>query len=158
MLGRTPAGTRSATEEIAEFLRERRALLVLDNFEHVLEAGPLVSELLATCPALSVLVTSRSVLRLSGEHDVAVPPLPLPDAEFISSPDQLLASDAVRLFVVRAQAAARDFVLTESNASAVAGICHRLDGLPLAIELAAARIRHLPVETLLGHMDRRLPL
>jgi non-specific serine/threonine protein kinase len=157
-LGRAQAGARPAAEEIQDFLRERRALLVLDNFEHVLEAGTLVTDLLASCPALSVLVTSRSVLRLSGEHDFAVPPLPLPDAESNSLPDQLLASDAVRLFVARAQAATTDFALTQANAPAVAEICRRLEGLPLAIELAAARIRHLPVEALLTRMARRLPV
>jgi non-specific serine/threonine protein kinase len=157
-LGRIDASHRPPVEEIQEFLRDRRSLLVLDNFEHVLDAGPLVTDLLATCPALSVLVTSRSVLRLSGEHDVAVPPLPLPDANGSPSLDQLLASDAIRLFMIRAQAVSRDFALTESNGSAVAAICRRLDGLPLAIELAAARIRHVPVETLVRHMDHRLPL
>jgi predicted ATPase len=156
-LGRIDASHRPPVEEIQEFLRDRRSLLVLDNFEHVLDAGPLVTDLLATCPALSVLVTSRSVLRLSGEHDVAVPPLPLPDANGSPSLDQLLASDAIRLFMIRAQAVSRDFALTESNGSAVAAICRRLDGLPLAIELAAARIRHLPVETLVRHMDHRRP-
>jgi non-specific serine/threonine protein kinase len=157
-LGGPQTSARSPVEEIRDFLRERRALLVLDNFEHVLDAGQLVSDLLATCPALSVLVTSRSVLRLSGEHDFAVPPLPLPDADRPPSPDKLVASDAIHLFMVRAQAASSDFALTETNAPSVVEICRRLDGLPLAIELAAARIRHLPIDTLLLHMDRRLPL
>ena len=157
-LGRTETGNRSPVEEIRDFLRERRALLVLDNFEHVLDAGPLVADLLATCRGMTVLVTSSSVLRLSGEHDFAVPPLSLPDAASNASPDQLLASDAVRLFVARAQAVDGDFRLTDVNAPAVAAICHRVDGLPLAIELAAARTRHLPAETLLSHMARRLPV
>ena len=157
-LGRTDTGNRSPVEEIRAFLRERRALLVLDNFEHVLDAGPLVADLLATCRGVTALVTSRSVLRLSGEHDFAVPPMPLPDAASNASPDLLLASDAVRLFVARAQAVDGDFRLTDVNAPAVAAICHRVDGLPLAIELAAARTRHLPAETLLSHMARRLPV
>ena len=157
-LGRKDAGTRSPVKEVRDFLRKRRALLVLDNFEHVLEAGPLVADLLTTCPGLGVLVTSRSVLRLSGEHDFAVPPLPLPDEGSISSPDKLLASAAVQLFVARAQAATSDFTLTDVNAPTVAAICCRVDGLPLAIELAAARTRHLPVEALLTHMAKRLPV
>jgi non-specific serine/threonine protein kinase len=133
-------------------------LLLLDNCEHVLEAAPLVTELLAACPQLTVLATSRAVLRLTGEHDFLVPPLPLPDLADLPPVDDLGAAPAVRLFVDRAQAARADFALTAENASAVAQVCHRLDGLPLAIELAAARTALLPPAALLTRLDHRLPL
>jgi non-specific serine/threonine protein kinase len=143
---------------LAAFLADRRVLLVLDNFEQVIDAAPLVSDLLARCPALSVLVTSRTPLRLYGERVYGVPPLALPDLEQHSPPDQLARIEAVRLFVERAQAVRSDFTLTPDNAAAVAGVCARLDGLPLAIELAAARSRLLSPQALLDRLDRRLPL
>ena len=104
------------------------------------------------------MVTSRSALRLYGEHEYPVPPLALPDRRLTPSADHLAHFEAVHLFVSRAQAARPDFVLDDRNAPDVAEICHRLDGLPLAIELAAARIRALPPRTLLQRMERRLPL
>jgi predicted ATPase/DNA-binding CsgD family transcriptional regulator len=125
-------------------LGDRPALLVLDNFEHVLAAATLVAELVLTCPRLTILVTSRAVLRVSDEYVVAVPPLALPAAE--------------RLFGERARAARADFALSPVNAPAVAAICDRLDGLPLAIELAAARVRLFPPAALLSRLDRRLPV
>lgn len=131
-------------QTLHEYLRDQDALLVLDNFEHLPTASSIVVELLASCPRLKVLVTSRAVLRIPGEHDLAVPPL---------DRDQ-----AVRLFVERAQAAKGDFVLSAHNRAAVAEICDRLDGLPLGIELAAARVRLLPPEAMLARMERRLPL
>src|SRR5262249_12821699 len=137
---------------------ESELLLVLDNFEQVVGAAPLISDLLRVCGRLKVLVTSRSVLRVSGEWNVAVPPLPLPDPETPDAPAGLMGYAAVRLFVVRAQAANTDFALTADNAAAVAAICCRLDGLPLAIELAAARLTHLEPRALLERLERRLPL
>jgi predicted ATPase/DNA-binding CsgD family transcriptional regulator len=121
-------------------------------------AAPLVAELLAACPKLKVLVTSRVVLRVSVEHDLPVPPLALPDREDLPASEQLRHSAALRLFVERAQAARPDFVLDDDNAPAVAAICRRLDGLPLAIELAAARVRLLSAPALLTRLAARLPL
>ena len=149
-------GDRPIAERLADVLRDRDLLLVLDNFEQVADAAPLVGRLLAACPHLTVLVTSRAPLRLSAERVVAVPPLALP-APDRSIADQA-ATEAVRLFVARAQAARADFALTEENASDVAEVCRRLDGLPLAIELAAARVPHLPPSALLRRLDARLPL
>ena len=126
-------------------LRDKRLLLVLDNFEQVLEAAPLVADLLGACPSLTVLVTSRVRLRVSGEHEYAVPPLALRQRRTTHSPaTDRRGAEAVRLFVERAQAVRADFALTRENAAAVAEICRRLDGLPLAIELAAARVKVLP--------------
>jgi non-specific serine/threonine protein kinase len=143
---------------LTTFLRDRRQLLVLDNFEQVLAAAPRVASLLAACPHLKIIVTSRAVLHLSAEHDFPVPPLTLPETDHQASIDELDASEAVRLFVARAKAARPGFALTQDNAAAVATICRRLDGLPLAIELAAARISHLPPAALLVRLERRLPL
>ena len=116
-------------------------LLLLDNFEQVLAAAPLVSQLLAAAPALKALVTSRAVLRVSGEHEFAVPPLGLPHPRQTPRAAEIADIPAVRLFAERARAARPDFTLTDQNAGAVAAICARLDGLPLAIELAAARVQ-----------------
>jgi len=121
-------------------IRELELLLVLDNFEQIIPAGPLVSELLEATQHLKVLITSREMLNLYGEHRFEVPLLPLPDREHLLPLEQLLECPAVRLFVERARAVCQEFALTESNAAAVAEICHRLDGLPLAIELAAAQV------------------
>ena len=149
---------RPVSETVNDYLQGKRMLLVLDNFEQLLPAAGIVSELLAGCPALRVLVTSRAVLRLYGEHDFPVLPLKLPDRKFLPPVEQLIQYEAVRLFIERARAAKRDFSLTNDNALAVAQICHRLDGLPLAIELAAARVRLLPPQAMLARLERRLPL
>lgn len=137
-------------------------LLVLDNFEHVLDAAPFVAELLAACPGLRVLTTSRIPLRISGERLLLVMPLGLPDAaagdQDGPSLEAVGASEAVALFVQRARAVAPGFVLAETNAEVVAEICRRLDGLPLALELAAVRTRVLSPAALLARMERRLPL
>jgi predicted ATPase len=133
-------------------------LLALDNFEQVLDAAPVVNELLGACPRLVVLVTSRAALHLSGEQLVLVPPLPAPDPERALPLDQLRQVDAVRLFVERARSARDDFVLSEANAALIAGICARLDGVPLALELAAARLRVLSPRALLAHLEHRLRL
>ena len=143
---------------VAGYLGERRILLLLDNFEQVLSAAPSVSALLAVAPSLNVLVTSRAPLRIGGEHESPAPPLHLPELMELHDPDFLSRCEAVALFVERAQAVKPDFALTEYNASAVAEICVRLDGLPLAIELAAARVRALAPATLLERLEPRLSL
>src|SRR5215207_1006872 len=157
-LGVRERGDRPIGERLIAALHDRRLLLVLDNFEHVLPAAPFVAELLAACPALSILVTSRTMLRLSGEQRFPVPPMTLPDPTITTTATAARQADAVQLFVQRAQAAQPGFVLTDENAGIVAAICRRLDGLPLAIELAAARIPVLPQRALLDRLDRRLLL
>jgi non-specific serine/threonine protein kinase len=137
-------------------LRERQLLVVLDNFEHVTEAATAVAALLAACPAVSVLATSRTPLHISGEHEYPVPPLDLPDPARLPSLDRLARTDAVALFIQRAQAIKPDFALTDTNAAAVAAICARLDGLPLALELAAARVKVLSPTALLTRLSSRL--
>ncbi len=157
-LGVQDVGDRPVTERLIDVLHARPTLVVLDNFEQVLDAGPLVAKLLAACPSVKILVTSRAVLRLSGEHDVPVPPMALPPMAAGLSADEASASEAVQLFLARARAARPDFALTDTNAAAVAAVCRRLDGLPLALELAAARIAHLPLTALLSRLELRLPL
>ncbi len=154
----TESGGKPVDEALTGYLRGRTMLLVLDNFEQVLDAGPLLASLVAAAPRLKLLVTSRAILRLSVEHEFAVPPLALPDADLVPSLDELAACGSVRLFVERARTARRDFALTEENAPAVAEICRKLDGLPLAIELAAARIKVLTSSALLERLDERLKL
>jgi predicted ATPase/DNA-binding CsgD family transcriptional regulator len=158
VLGLWETGQEPIEARLAAWLGDRRALLVLDNLEQVLAAAPQLGALLAACPRLTVLATSRAVLRLSGEYDYAVPPLPLPDLSRQQPPEALATNAAVRLFVERARAARTGFALTPGNAEAVTGICAQLDGLPLAIELAAARVNVLPPAALLARLDRRLPL
>jgi len=144
--------------DLESYLRPRRLLLVLDNFEQVTGAAPLLAELLGAAPGLVVLATSRTVLRLSGEHEFPVPPLPVPPAGPGHDPADLQRYASVSLFAERAHAVAPGFELTSANAGAVAEICRRLDGLPLAIELAAARVRLLPPQTLLPRLGRQLSL
>jgi len=139
-------------------LQAKRLLLLLDNFEHLLDAAPLVVELLEACPALKALVTSRTALHVRGERLYAVPPLLLPNLTQLPATVALARTPAVALFVERAQAVLPEFRLTAQNAAAVAAICVRLDGLPLAIELAATRIKLSSVEALLERLDRRLAL
>jgi predicted ATPase/DNA-binding NarL/FixJ family response regulator len=157
-LGLRDVGDQSVTEQLIGVLRQRAHLLVLDNFEHLLAAAPHLSALLERCPRLTILVTSRSVLNLSGEHDLPVPPLTLPPVHEVVSPAAVASSEAVRLFLERARAVRPDFKLTALNAADVAAICQRLDGLPLAIELAASRLVHLPLSALLQRLEHRLPL
>jgi non-specific serine/threonine protein kinase len=145
-------------ESLGRYFSNKQALLVLDNFEHVLEAAPLVSDLLSLAPQLSVLATSREALRLNGEHEYPVPPLSLPDPEQAGSVAELSDYESVALFVQRAQAAWPSFRLTEENAPAVATICARLDGLPLALELAAARVKLFGPQRLLDRLESRLRL
>jgi len=140
-------------------LRDRDLLLVLDNFEQIVEAAPVVGDLLATCPRLTVLVTSRQALHLSGEQEFLVSPLLAPEAGTRpASVRELAAFPAVRLFLDRAARVRPDFALTEENAAAVADVCRRLDGLPLALELAAARVKVLSPHALLSRLDHRLTL
>ncbi len=157
VLGVREVGDRSLAEQLTDALRERELLLVLDNFEQVVAAAPVVTDLLAACPQVRALVTSREVLRVSGEHAVTVPPLALP-GDRSRHAQVVTESEAVRLFVERAQAARADFALTDVDAVAVAEIVRRLDGLPLALELGAARVAHLPPAALLARLERRLPL
>jgi predicted ATPase/DNA-binding SARP family transcriptional activator len=151
-------------EGLKAYLKDRHLLLLLDNFEQVLEAAPLVAELLAAAPRLKVLVTSRTVLRLRGEKNLAVPPLSLPDPQHLPSLETLTQYAAVELFIQRVLDFKPDFGVTNENAPAVAAICHRLDGLPLAIELAAARIKLFSPQALLARLpgthqvSGRLPL
>jgi predicted ATPase/DNA-binding XRE family transcriptional regulator/Tfp pilus assembly protein PilF len=155
-LGLDEADAESPLETVARHCRVRHLLLVLDNFEHVVAAGPELAELLARCPGVQALATSRAPLRLRAEHELQVPPLELPADG--SEPAALRAVSSVRLFLDRVGAAAPAFRLTARNAAAVAAICRRLDGLPLALELAAPWMKLLPPQDLLTRLDRRLDL
>ena len=145
-------------EQLKAVLQARRLLLVLDNFEHLLDAAPIVVELLEACPGLKTLMTSRAALHVGGERLYPVPPLLLPDLAQRPARAALARNPAVALFVERAQAINPDFTLTAENAPAVAAICVQLDGLPLAIELATTRIKLLPPEALLARLVQRLAL
>jgi len=145
-------------ETLKDYLRPKQMLVFLDNFEQVTQASVRVAELLEVCPRLKVLATSRAVLHVYGEHDFAVPPLALPRSDPMPPLDSLMQNESVQLFVERAQAVKTDFAVTARSGRAVAEICRRLDGLPLGIELAAARVRHLAPETLIGRLERRLPV
>ena len=151
-------GGRPIVEILAVFLRDRHLLLVLDNFEQVLPARLIVAELLTAATGLKVLVTSRAPLQIRGEHGVGVSPLAFPARGQVPPVPALGHYPAVALFVERVQAVHPSFVVTADNAPAVAEVCARLDGLPLAIELAAARVRTLSPEAMLRRLERRLPL
>ncbi|MFN8474027.1 MAG: tetratricopeptide repeat protein [Anaerolineae bacterium] len=144
-------------ETLKQTLQDRQMLLILDNFEQVLAAAPIVADLL-TLPGLKVLVTSRACLEIRGEHEYPVPPLMLPDLEHLPTTESLSQYEAVRLFIERAVAIRPDFKVTNENAPAIAEICYRLDGLPLAIELAAARIRMLTPAAMLQRLSDPLKL
>jgi predicted ATPase len=154
-LGVSEASSQTLLEAVTEVLQHAAALLVLDNFEHVMGAVPVVSHILAHAPRTAVLVTSRSALRVSGEWEYPVPPLSVPPNR-LPDLDQLGGYDAVALFVERAAAMRSSFTLTSENAPAVAEICVRLDGLPLAIELAAARVKLFSPEALLPRLSESL--
>ena len=158
VLGVRETGDASLRQNLGRHLGDRQLLLVLDNCELVLEAAGDIATLLAESPHLSVLATSREPLRVRGERVVPVAPLPLPEADDLSDLVALAQVPSVALFVERAQAADSSFTLTEENASAVAAICRRLDGLPLAIELAAVRVRLLSPRALLARLVKSLPL
>jgi predicted ATPase/serine/threonine protein kinase len=157
-LGIKEAGGTPLRESLKQYLHDKAMLLVLDNLEQVLDAAPLLTELLAACPSLKILVTSRAVLHLRGEHEFPVQPLSLPDPKQPVSADNLSQYSAVELFVERARSVRPGFALTDENANDVAEICIRLDGLPLAIELAAARIKVLSPRSMLGRLKDRLKL
>lgn len=157
-LGVREAGSQPIAELVAGSLGQRRIALVLDNFEQLLAAATTLAELLAVCAGLKMLVTSRAALRLRAEREFPVPPLAVPDPENLPSLDDLARYSSVALFVQRARAVNPTFELTDSRAAAVAAICARLDGLPLAIELAAARTRLFSPAALLDRLDRRMSL
>ncbi len=156
-LGIRDSGDPSLAVRLAAALRPQEMVLVLDNFEHLLAAAPVVADLLASCPMLRVLVTSRAALGISGEYRSAVPPLGLPENARLDTA-QIGRSEAVALFVARAETVDPAFSLTDANAASVATICERLDGLPLAIELAAARVSVLSPSALLARLTDRLRL
>src|SRR5713101_10036767 len=155
-LGIKEIGERLLLDLLKAYIRDKHLLLLLDNFEQVLLAVPELSNLLADCPQLKALVTSRAVLHIRGEHEFPVPPLALPDLTHLPESEMLSQYAAVALFLERAKAVRPDFQLTPANSHAIAEICVRLDGLPLAIELAAARIKLLPPQALLARLGQRL--
>ncbi len=160
-LGVQESGGLPLQESLHNYLRDKQLLLVLDNFEQVVTAAPVVGELLKTCARLKVLVTSRATLHLYGEQEFPVPPLALPDPKQLAQTDpnaSLAHYAAIELFCQRALAAKPDFALTPNNAATVADICIKLDGLPLAIELAAARIKLFSPAALLARLNQRLTL
>jgi predicted ATPase/DNA-binding XRE family transcriptional regulator len=157
-LGLREAGGRSVRELVHAHLRDRQLLLVLDNFEHLLEAASEVTALIASCPLLRVLATSRAPLRLRGEQEYPVEPLPVPRLARIPPVEDVEKVPSVRLLVDRARESSPGFGLTQQNAAAIATICRRLDGLPLALELVAARLKVLPPTALLARLDEALPL
>lgn len=152
-LGVQESSAQPLFQSLTIHLRAKQLLLVLDNFEHVIAAATKVADLLGAAPQLTVLVTSREVLHLYREHEFPVPSLSIPDVQRLPALVELNKYEAVRLFVERGQAVHPDFVITDETAPAVAEICQRLDGLPLAIELAAARVRLLPPQAMLGRLD-----
>ncbi|MGH2653800.1 MAG: adenylate/guanylate cyclase domain-containing protein [Actinomycetota bacterium] len=157
-IGVKAEGPRPVLDTLRGQLRDREVLLVLDNFEQVVEAASVASDLLDAAPRLRILVTSREPLHIAGEQELAVPPMALPDAQETRGPDDLMQCESVALFVERAAAVDARFRLTESNLQAVAELCHRLDGLPLAIELAASRVKLLSPGAILDRLGRRLDL
>ncbi|HEX8968248.1 MAG TPA: LuxR C-terminal-related transcriptional regulator [Chloroflexota bacterium] len=155
-LGLVDLGTHVPLDRLRQYLATRHLLLMLDNFEHVLGAAAQIADLLAACPSLKILVTSRAGLRLRWEHEFPVQPLSLPPTARTQSADAIADVPAVALFVQRAQSVRPGFALTDQNAPAVDAICRRLDGLPLAIELAAVRTKLFPPQALLPRLDHRL--
>jgi non-specific serine/threonine protein kinase len=155
---REQPGTPS-TETLSGYLRTKKLLLVLDNCEHLVEACAALAEaLLRACPNLRILATSREALGIAGEIRLTVPPLSLPDPRHLPAVGNLVHYEAANLFVERAKAVKPEFALTERNAMSVAQICYRLDGIPLALELAAARVRVLSVEQIAARLDDRFAL
>jgi len=158
VLGLRDMGDEPLQRRLIDGLTDKRLLLILDNFEHVVAAGPEVREILADCPRVTILVTSRVRLRLSGEWEIPVSPLALPAPMDPLSVEDSEKNGALRLFVERARAIRPGFVLTAETLPSVTEIVRRVDGLPLAIELAAARMKVLPPEALLQRLEQRLPL
>src|SRR6266540_851797 len=157
-LGVSQTGDDTLEQRLLAYLQPRELLLLLDNLEQLLAAAPLAAQALALAPRLKLLVTSREPLRVRGEQIVPVPPLTLPDPAHIPDLDQLVQIPAVALFAERAMEARPDFALTAENAASIVAICQRLDGLPLALELAAAGLRVLSPAALLARLERRMPL
>ncbi len=157
-VGVKESGDLTIEEGLKAYLRQKQMLLVLDNFEHLLPAAPRVAELLRACPRLKMLATSRAALQIRGESRYPLQPLLLPDLSRLPPAEEMIRYPSVALFVARAEAIDPSFRLTQENAPAVAGICVRLDGLPLAIELAAARIGLLSPSQLLARLDEGLSL
>jgi len=155
-LGVRESGSQPLTDTLRDYLREKQLMLVLDNFEQIVKAAPIVSELLTASLKLKLIVTSREVLRLRGEHDYAISPLGLPERGRKQTVAVLSQYEAVALFIQRAKAANSNFEITDENGPAIAEICARLDGLPLAIEIAAARIRMLTPQKMLEKLSDRL--
>src|SRR5438552_6842955 len=157
-LGVQVSGSELPIDRLTEHLRDKKLLLVLDNFEQILPAASTIATLLGAAPGLKVVTSSRAPLRLSGEQEFPIPPLDLPDPERLPSLEVLAQSDAVKLFIDRARAVKPDFMVTAENAAAVAEIVFRLDGLPLAIELAAARVKLLTPQAMLPRLKQGLDL
>ena len=157
-IGLQDARDRPLMEHLVSQLRERQLLIVLDNFEHLLDGAPVVTRLLEETRAVRILVSSRSSLRVSGEQECPVPPLAVPEEDARPAAASLAACESVRLFAERAAAAVPGFTLDDDNAAAIAAIARRLDGLPLAIELAAARVKLLPPQAILPRLDHSLGL
>ncbi len=145
-------------DTLKEYLRSRRVLLLLDNFEHLLPASSLVAGLLSTAPGLKIIITSRELLHLYGENELPVGPLEVPDHKQLPELEDLRQNAAVRMFIERARSSQPHFELTGANARLVAGICRRLEGFPLAIELAAGRVKLLSLETLLDRLNHRFDI
>ena len=157
-LGLVVPPSRTPLQHLVEHLRGKRVLLVIDNFEQVVAAATDVAEILRECPGVKVMVSTRIVLRVSGEQEYPVPPLALPDPKDVPDVEELARSEAIQLFVERARAARPDFMLTQENARAVVGIVAQLDGLPLAIELAAARVKILTPQAIMERLGSGLGL
>ncbi len=155
-LGIKDRGARPLLDLLKAFLRDKRLLLLLDNFEQILPAAPHLTDLLTSCPYLSILVTSRFTLHVHGEHECPVSPLAVPDLKRLPESETLTQYASVALFLQRAQAVKPAFQVTSANARPIAEICVRLDGLPLAIELAATRIKLLSPQALLARLEHRL--
>ncbi|HTP08296.1 MAG TPA: tetratricopeptide repeat protein [Anaerolineae bacterium] len=151
-------GGRPLLENVKDYLRDKQSLLVLDNFEQLVAAAPIVADLLTACPQLKALTTSRIALNLHGEREYPVPPLDLPRSSDEQKVENLAANESIRLFIERAQAVQPQFALTDDNVSIVSDLCRRLDGLPLAIELAAARVKLLSPQAIVARLDNQLKL
>jgi predicted ATPase/DNA-binding SARP family transcriptional activator len=149
---------KSALDSVVSYLQGKQVLLLLDNFEQVAEAAPLITQVIQSTSGVKALVTSREVLRLRGTYEFPVPPMSLPDRKRLPPLERLTGYEAIRLFMERAAALKPGFQITSANAAAVVEICHRLDGLPLAIELAAARIKVLSPQAMLTRLQSRLEL
>jgi predicted ATPase/class 3 adenylate cyclase len=148
----------SLTDSLKDYLKSKQILLILDNFEQIANSSSMLTDFLRYCPKLKFMITSRVALRLYGEQEYTVPPMTLPDPRRHITLEELAKNEAVQLFMDRAKAVKSDFELTEENASAVVQICRKLDGLPLALELAAVRIRLLPPKSMLARLESRLKL